>query len=82
MYARNGVLREYAAGSKCIERIKRTRTKTKGIMAKKIKREKAKGSGRKKLYNEETGLVTFRAPKSKIKEIKDHVKGMLRNWIR
>jgi len=51
-------------------------------MAKKIKREKAKGSGRKKLYNEETGLVTFRAPKSKIKEIKEHVKGMLRNYLK
>ena len=51
-------------------------------MAKKIKRQKAKGSGRKKLYNEETDVVTFRAPVSKIEEIKQHVKGMLARWHR
>ncbi|CAB4183643.1 hypothetical protein UFOVP1106_33 [uncultured Caudovirales phage] len=51
-------------------------------MDKKVKRQKAKGSGRKKLYNEETDVVTFRAPVSKIEEIKKHVKGMLRNYMR
>lgn len=51
-------------------------------MAKKIKREKVKGSGRKAMFNEPSGVLAIRVPKSKIEEIKSHVKGMLRNYLK
>lgn len=50
-------------------------------MAKKIKRGKAKGSGRKAMFNEPSGVLAMRVPRSKIEEIKAHVKGMLRNYL-
>lgn len=51
-------------------------------MAKKIKRGKAKGSGRKAMFNEPSGVLAMRVPVSKIEEIKAHVKGMLRNYLK
>jgi len=52
-------------------------------MVKKLKKhEKRKGSGRKKLYNEATDVFSVRAPVSKIEEIKKHVQGMLRNYLK
>jgi hypothetical protein len=41
---------------------------------------KRKNAGRKKLYNEETKTVSFALPKSRIEEIKQHVKTKLSNY--
>lgn len=51
-------------------------------MAKKVKRSKAKGSGRKQMFNEPSGVLAMRVPESKIEEIKNHVKGMLRGYLK
>jgi hypothetical protein len=40
------------------------------------------GSGAKPKYNEPTVTVTFRVPKSKAQEIKDIIKGILKNNLK
>ncbi len=40
------------------------------------------GSGAKPKYNEPTVTITFRVPKSKAQEVKDIVKGILKNNLK
>lgn len=41
---------------------------------------KRSNSGRKQKYGEETNAISFRCPKSKIKELKELVKRQLQEW--
>lgn len=52
-------------------------------MRKKRKKEtkkRAKGGGAKLKYGEETNTFSVRSPKSKIKELKQHIKDKLDTW--
>lgn len=52
-------------------------------MRKKRKKEtkkRAKGGGSKLKYGEETKTFSVRSPKSKIKELKEHIKQKLDTW--
>lgn len=47
---------------------------------KKETKKRAKGGGSKKKYGEETKTFSVRSPKSKIKELKEHINQKLETW--
>lgn len=44
------------------------------------KKKRKAGGGRKLIYGEPTKLFTVRSPKSKIKELKEHIQQKLNTW--